>query len=129
MRSFLLPSESRKDVGGDDADAEQNAGGGQNKYHCCGKELGPQGVNERAHDFFVVDEKKEEDQSRGHGQDRDYIYDENHVDKRQARNENNTGASGGAETEDGVKRLAFSHGQIEAVRLVRDFAEGVGGRS
>ena len=92
------------------------------------KNVCPERADEVAHDFFVVDQHEEKDQCWRHGEDRDYVDDENYVDQRQAGDEDDGGGGGGAESEHGVERFAFSHGKVEAVRFVGDFSEGVGGR-
>ena len=51
------------------------------------------------------------------------------VDQRQAGDQDDGGGGYGAESEDRIERFAFSHGEVEAVGLVGDFSEGVGGGS
>src|SRR5271163_2644667 len=82
--SCLLASEGGEDVGGDDADAEEDAGGGQNENYARGKYVCPPRADQVAHNFFVVDQHEKEHQCWGHGENCDYVYDENYVDQRQA---------------------------------------------
>ena len=41
IRLFLLAAQGGEDVGGDDADTEEDAGGGQEKNHAGGQYVGP----------------------------------------------------------------------------------------
>jgi len=41
----------------------------------------------------------------GHGENRDYVDDENYVDQREAGDEDDGGSSGGAESEHGVEKI------------------------
>src|SRR5580704_4701502 len=82
----LCSSEGGEDVRGDYADAEEDAGGGQDEDYRCRQQVCPQRADQVSHDLSVVYQHEEEYQRWRHGEDCDYIYYEDYVDQGQAWN-------------------------------------------
>ena len=113
----------------DYADSKQKAGGDQHNDHSQSQHIRPQRTDQLSHDFAVVDQHVEKEQSRRHGQHGDHIHDQHDINQRDAGNQHQSSRRGGLENQDKIKRFSLLEGKIQTVRAVSDFPEGVGRRS
>src|SRR5579863_1508523 len=128
ISGLLAASERRENVRRNDADSEEHTCGGQQEHYDSCQHVCPQRTHQLSHDFFVVNQHIKEHQCRRHGQDRDHVDDQHYIYQREPGDKDDDGSGYGTQRQYRVERLAFSHGEVQAVRFAGDFAEGVGGR-